>query len=279
MKIKLIQLIDADLETQLLVRDIRNEDNVRKWMYTDHKISSNEHLDWVNRVKFDTNQEVFIVVSDNKPLGVVSINAIDSKHGKADWAYYLTESARGGLGAAIEYTIIDFAFSNKNIEKLNCEVIEGNDAVIKLHKKFAFEDEGFRKSNIVKDGKRLGVHFLGLAKSSWEEKKKDIREKYSSIFDKFDIEICWNNPGSRESNPIDDIQAAMARNNLNWMSILRLALEKSPQTATPIIADIKKLDREILNLTNKLAPDEENNTEMQLSTQFLNKADKEMEGK
>lgn len=257
MDIKLIQLLDADLEIQLLVRDIRNEENVRKWMYTDHKISSNEHLEWINRVKFDHRQEVFIVTADQKPLGVVSINAIDSKHKKADWAFYLTESSRGGLGAALEFAIIDFAFSKKGIEKLNCEVIEGNDAVIKLHKKFAFEDEGFRRENIIKEDKRLGVHFLGLTKQSWEEKKSDIYEKYSSNFNRFNIEICWNDPSSRERNPIDDIQAARARNNLNWMSILRLALEKSPQTATPIIADIKKLDREISNLTDKLAPDDE----------------------
>lgn len=257
MKIKLIQLVDAELEVQLLVRDIRNEDNVRKWMYTDHLITSNEHLEWVNKVKHDPRQEVFIVMADKTPLGIVSINSIDEKHKKADWAYYLTETARGGLGACLEYAIIDFAFNRKSLEKLNCEVIEGNDAVIKLHKKFAFEDEGFRKSNIVKGQDRLGVHYLGLTKQSWEEHKNAIKEKYSSIFDKFNIEICWNDPNSRDSNPIDEIQSARAKNNLNWMSILRLALEKSPKTATPIIADIKRLDREISNLTDKLAPDDE----------------------
>jgi RimJ/RimL family protein N-acetyltransferase len=51
------------------------------------------------------------------------------------------KSARGGLGAAIEASFIDFAFDTLGIEKLNCEVIEGNDTVVKLHKRFLFCDE------------------------------------------------------------------------------------------------------------------------------------------
>ena len=54
-----------------------------------------------------------------------------------------------------------------DVQKLNCEVIEGNNPVVKLHKKFLFKDEGFRRSNIIKGEKRIGVHFLGLTKEDW----------------------------------------------------------------------------------------------------------------
>jgi len=107
----------------------------------------------------------------NDPLDVVSVNKIDQLHKKTDWAYSLTENARGGLGPAIEYAFIDFVFNNLDMQKLNCEVIEGNDSVVKLHKKFLLKDEGFRNSNIIKEGKCIGVHFLGLTKEDWISKK------------------------------------------------------------------------------------------------------------
>lgn len=103
--IELVLLTSLDTESQLKVREIRNEENVRKWMYTDHVIDANEHLGWINRLKQDDRQIVFVVLSEEQPLGVVSVNAIDRLHKKADWAYYLTETARGGLGSALDLSI------------------------------------------------------------------------------------------------------------------------------------------------------------------------------
>ncbi|HIG39236.1 MAG TPA: UDP-4-amino-4,6-dideoxy-N-acetyl-beta-L-altrosamine N-acetyltransferase, partial [Gammaproteobacteria bacterium] len=126
--INLVLLTDLDTELQMKVREIRNEENIRKRMYTDHVIDTNEHLSWINGLKKDKNQIVFVVMDkEHTPLGVVSVNAIDRLHKKADWAFYLTENARGGLGSALEYSIINFIFDSLGIEKLNCEVIEGND--------------------------------------------------------------------------------------------------------------------------------------------------------
>lgn len=255
--ITLIPLTDLDTEAQMRVRDIRNEPAVRKWMYTDHVISANEHLSWINRLKNDERQIVFVVLDDGRaPLGVVSVNAIDRLHKKTDWAYYLTETARGGLGSALEFAFIDFIFRTLQMDKLNCEVIEKNDTVVKLHKKFLFQEEGFRRSNIIKNGSRISVHFLGLTKEDWLAGRVQIQEKYQGVFDKFSVSFQWqSNKNAAHPDPIDQIEAARAKNNLNWMSILRLALEKSPETAKPIIAEIKRIDGEISSLTNQLTQD------------------------
>ncbi len=49
-KINLIPLGDLNTELQLNVRDVRNENEIRRWMYTDHIIGLNEHLDWINQI-------------------------------------------------------------------------------------------------------------------------------------------------------------------------------------------------------------------------------------
>lgn len=191
--IDLFPLNSLEPELQMKVREIRNEANVRKWMYNDYAIDVNEHRAWISRLKSDNKQIVFVVLKQGDPLGVVSVNGIDYLHKKTDWAFYLTETARGGLGSTLEYEFINFIFKTLGMEKLNCEVIEGNDAVLKLHKKFLFKEEGFRRHNIIKNNTRMGVHFLGLTKEDWLLGNNEILEKYQNIFDNFSITIHWEN--------------------------------------------------------------------------------------
>ncbi len=191
-KIKLALLTSLDIQLQLKVRDIRNEDNVRKWMYTDNIIDVDEHLNWIKQLKHDDKQIVFVVLDEiDALLGLVSVNALNLRHQTTNWAYYLTNTERRGLGSAIEFSFINFVFNTLGIKKLNCEVIEGNNAVVKMHKKFLFKEEGFRRSNISKNGARMGVHFLGLTNEDWLEGKTYVQEKYKTVFDKFAISIQW----------------------------------------------------------------------------------------
>lgn len=174
------------------IMDVRNQLSVRKSMFTEHKISLKEHLAWVDRLIKDKKHLVFGVLIDNKIIGSVSINALDYLHLKSDWAFYLDENIRNGLGAAIEFNLIKFVFNELGLGKLNCEVIESNKAVIKLHKKFGFIEEGLRRKNIVKDKKRTGVVFLGLAKSDWNNFESKVFDKYKKVIEKFDIEIEYS---------------------------------------------------------------------------------------
>ncbi len=91
-----------------------------------------------------------------------------------------------------------------------------------------------------------------MTKENWLAGKAEIQEKYKGVFEKFSVSVQWQPSEETATHPIDQIEAARARNNLNWMSILRLALEKSPETAKPIVAEIKRIDREISALTDKL---------------------------
>lgn len=178
------------LEQQLQIREVRNQVGVRSVMYTEQEIGINEHLQWVNRLKSDKKQIVFVVLNEqNNAIGVVSVNALDMLHKKADWEIYLDKNERGGLGAALEYNFIEYVFNVLGVEKLNCEVIETNETVVRMHKKFCFIEEGFRKENIEKNGKRIGVYFLGLTKTNWLENKKEILKKYKTILEKFSIKF------------------------------------------------------------------------------------------
>jgi UDP-4-amino-4,6-dideoxy-N-acetyl-beta-L-altrosamine N-acetyltransferase len=185
-------ITECSQEEQSRVREIRNQGGVRKWMYTDHEISLEEHHAWLNRLKTDDRQIVFVVFLDGVVVGVVSVNALDRRHSRSDWAFYLDENTRGGLGSALEYSFLNFVFDDLKLDKLNCEVIEGNDAVVKLHHKFGFEDEGFRKSNIEKGGERLGVYFLGMTRSKWLSVRDEVFSDRRSALSRFSVEVVYN---------------------------------------------------------------------------------------
>lgn len=181
---------------QMRVREIRNQTSVRVAMYTDHEIEVSEHLDWLNRIANDSKQIVFVVLDDEDPIGVVSFINLDLLHKKSDWAFYFDEGRRGGLGKAIEYNILEYAFNELGLKKLNCEVIEHNEAVVNLHKRFSFVNEGFRRENITKNSKRIGVHFLGLTKKDWLANRQEIFAREKSTIQKFTIVI--DRIGSKE---------------------------------------------------------------------------------
>ena len=160
-KFKLLPLIDLDKEIQLQVLKIRNEESVRKWMYSDHEISEDEHLAWINKLKDDKKNIVYAVMTEElESIGVISINDIDIKHKKTNWGFYIGEKYQGlGIGFFLEIMFIEYCFDKMGLEKIYCEVIEGNTSVLKLHKKLLFQEEGYLRSHIIKNGVRIGVHF------------------------------------------------------------------------------------------------------------------------
>jgi UDP-4-amino-4,6-dideoxy-N-acetyl-beta-L-altrosamine N-acetyltransferase len=167
-----VPLVDATPEIQARVRSLRNQENVRKYMYTAHEISEKEHAAWLNSLSNNPRQVVFVAIKDSDAVGVVSLNAINPLQKTADWAFYLDTELQGkGLGSLIEFWMLDYAFNDVGLEKLNCEVLEMNASVIKMHQKFGFEIEGIRRKNVIKDGDRIDVVLLGITRDEWAAKR------------------------------------------------------------------------------------------------------------
>ncbi|EJM96958.1 pseudaminic acid biosynthesis N-acetyl transferase [Pseudomonas sp. GM74] len=165
---QVIPILEASGDIQARVRALRNQPDVRKFMYTDHEISEAEYGAWLDSLKGSSRQSVFVVMHDAKACGVVSLNAINALHRTADWAFYLDSELQGqGLGSRLEYWLLDYAFNVAGLEKLNCEVLQSNPAVIRMHRKFGFSIEGVRRQNVVKDGVRIDVVLLGITRQEW----------------------------------------------------------------------------------------------------------------
>lgn len=157
----------------------RNLPEVARWMYSDHLISAEEHDRWFVGAISDPRRRYWIIEMDGTPVGLANLYDLAPEHGRASWAYYLAEpSTRGqGVGAFVEYWVIEHVFGELGLNKLWCEVLIGNEAVWRLHEGFGFQREALFRQHVRKDGKAADVVGLGLLKSDWAATREASRAR------------------------------------------------------------------------------------------------------
>lgn len=160
----------------------RNMPEVAQYMYTDHFITPEEHETWFRQVLQDPSRRYWIIVVEDEDVGVVNLYNLDLHHRRAHWAFYIASpNVRGkGVGSFVEYSVLCHVFDELGLNKLCCEVLDFNEAVIKMHKSFGFQEEGRFRQHIVKDGKPHDVICLGMLRNEWIDKRAEIEERLKS---------------------------------------------------------------------------------------------------
>lgn len=168
-----IQLKKLSLEDIELVRNWRNSKEVASYMYNENHITAEDQLSWFNKISEETTR-YWIITYDGKKLGLASITGIDQTLQSCYWAFYLGDSGvRGaGIGAKVEFNVLEYVFSRLNLNKLRCEVFVENEKVIKMHEKFGFRREAFYREHCVKGNNKLDVVGLGILKLDWNRLKE-----------------------------------------------------------------------------------------------------------
>jgi hypothetical protein len=63
-------------------------------MYTDHYITEEEHDHWFQSAIHDPTRRYWIIVSDGQDVGLVNLYAIDQRHMRCHWAYYIGDQGK-----------------------------------------------------------------------------------------------------------------------------------------------------------------------------------------
>lgn len=179
--VRLVKLVEDDLE---MVRHWRNSKEVSQYMYTENIITALDQQNWFNKISQTTNSNYWIIEYGGKKIGLVSVTGIDTALRSCYWAFYLGDSSiRGaGIGAKVEYLVLEYVFNELNLNKLRCEVFVNNDKVIKMHEKFGFRREAYYREHCIKDNLKLDVVGLAILKSEWLQIKEIMKNKiYGTI--------------------------------------------------------------------------------------------------
>lgn len=170
--IRSIQLGDAEM-----ILKWRNQDSVRLNMYNHEVIDLDTHMKWFASILKSESCQYFIYEQNLKPLGVLSFSEIDKKNKKATWAFYSGDTTVRGVGSEMEQLALEYAFNKLDLNKLYCEVLEFNSAVINFHRKFGFKIEGIKRKDYLRDGQYYDIYQLALFKSDYLKTKNN--NKYS----------------------------------------------------------------------------------------------------
>jgi UDP-4-amino-4,6-dideoxy-N-acetyl-beta-L-altrosamine N-acetyltransferase len=172
--LKLIKLEAEDLE---LVRNWRNSTEVSRYMYDETFITIEKQKKWYEGLQ-SSNDIYWIIEYNGIKIGLVSISNINKVLQSCYWAFYIGEETmrNSGLGAKIEFEIIEYAFTVLQLNKIRCETFAFNTKVIKLHEKFGFKKEAYYREHCIKGDEKLDVVGLGLLKSDWELVKESLRK-------------------------------------------------------------------------------------------------------
>jgi len=172
----MISLRDIRPEDKDKIRQWRNKPEIAKFMYTDHTISEEEHEKWFSRIMSDPTCRYWIIVCDDRDVGVVNIYNLDPRNKRCYWAFYVAEEGlRGrGVGSFVEYSTLLYVFEQLQFKKLCCEVLDFNTSVVEMHQKFGFQVEGKFRSHIWKGGQFANIYCLGILREEWEAEKATL---------------------------------------------------------------------------------------------------------
>ena len=162
----------AELQ-QMRLLEIRNQPEVRQFMYTSHVIGEEEHRCWIGGLDDDSSRVAMGVLRENRVVGFAGLSAYSKQHGRADWGFYVdTKVSAKGMGTALSIRFLDFSFSI--VQKLNGEVLDYNQASCALHRKLGFQHEGIRRNHIVRDGKKHDAVLFGITKAEWADRRAQL---------------------------------------------------------------------------------------------------------
>jgi UDP-4-amino-4,6-dideoxy-N-acetyl-beta-L-altrosamine N-acetyltransferase len=177
-----IELVEFREEHRWPVLEWRNDPGVAPFMYTTEPISREVHDAWFTRQMQGGDRQGWVIEMDGHGVGAAFISQVDEVNRRATWAFYLADpSTRGrGVGSAVEYLVLEDVFTNRGLHKLCCEVLSFNAAVVTMHEKFGFVQEGLLREHHLRDGEWVDVHVLAMFEQEWAQRREGFATKLRS---------------------------------------------------------------------------------------------------
>ena len=148
-------------------------------MYREAPISLEIHQEWMSKALSDPLRYYWIILVDDTPFGLANLYDISEEDQACSWAFYLGDpETRGrGLGSAVEYLVLREVFEERGFNRLACEVLARNKAVVTLHEAVGFQREGQQRQRIKKPDGYQDVVLLSLLASEWPDAKARLRTR------------------------------------------------------------------------------------------------------
>jgi UDP-4-amino-4,6-dideoxy-N-acetyl-beta-L-altrosamine N-acetyltransferase len=149
----------------------RTSAEVSNFMLTDVDEDLKKQESWIKNSYLESNYYHWIILIDNKEVGLLNIKFLKPNEKTISWGYYIAESNFRGFGAMIPPILYNFVFAKLSVEKIYVEVFEDNLNVTSMHNLHGYVRESeFDKTVYKNDVKRKLIAF-SLSAQDWMKKE------------------------------------------------------------------------------------------------------------
>lgn len=179
MSVTLRDITKDDLEQ---IMKWRMDPDITRYMNTDPQLTLDSQKKWFEKINSDDSVKYWLIIQDEKPIGVINLLEIDWGQKTSSWGYYVGEKEQRSLKLAIslEMSLYDYVFDVLGFDELHNEVFSLNAGVVKLHLACGSHITNVVEGEIVKNGIAYDITHISITKEKWES----IREskKYEHIY-------------------------------------------------------------------------------------------------
>lgn len=122
-----------------------------------------------------------MVAYDQQSFAVAHLYDISKQHLRCFYGHYIGEKKyrEKGLAKHISCNIYDYVFFTLGLNKICAEIVSSNKKVIEMAKKRGYEQEGYFKQHICKNGQTLDVVRMCLLSEAWQQVRTKV--DYQSV--------------------------------------------------------------------------------------------------
>lgn len=150
-----------------MVLQWRNHLDVRRYMYTQHEISLDEHRRWFESRQCNAARHLVTFEQLSVPLGFVSITEGTPRR-IADWGFYLAPEAPRGTERSLGQAALEFAFVSLRLHKVCGQALGFNERSIRFHHALGFIQKGVLRDQHFDDENYQSVIHFGLLREEWQ---------------------------------------------------------------------------------------------------------------
>ena len=150
-----------------LVLAWRNHPEIRRYMFSTHEISTEEHRSWFERASHDSARHLLIYEQEKVPLGFVNLRVVDLAAGIVDWGFYISPEAPRGTGTFLGKAVARHVFRTLGLHKLYGQVLKFNERSLRFLLRLGFQQEGVLREHHFDGVCYHDLVCFGLIRSEW----------------------------------------------------------------------------------------------------------------
>ena len=165
-----------------LIMDWRMRPYITKYLNTDPVLTVETQREWFKKIENDPTQKHWVVLMDEKPIGMIQLTNIDLVNQRCEVGWYIADKKSRSFKLAIflEWNLYDYVFDVLKLNKLYGHTFVENNGVVQLNLYCGNTVEGTLRQHIKKNDKFYDVVVTSILKNEWLEQRQEFEyEKFS----------------------------------------------------------------------------------------------------